>query len=762
MRKRKIMGILQYGTRGYNNATQKFQEGGFVAVSKGYDWRDDPYEIMLLQQKAAYDNASIRSSKKGGSSSSTGGKNIDTFERIEGGLTVTNEAYNALTQKTQEAYYAKVSEGGVEWATSAEGQIAYQRIVNESNRLEELAVKEEKNFTEALGKIDSDEDRHTLAVSSDNNLMVWDTTGKGKKVSMGTYLGNVDKFKVMNIDEFANWKKDSDTALQSGLTDEFLKKNAVGHNTLRKIYIDGKDDQIQYAFRDGKIMKKSATGEGEGTFISDIEQFKNGLNNLMLGQDFYTASSVNNAAKVDYSTEVVESVYSDIMGGTADGSKLAASLTAELLADNKHKQKIFSIEGLAAKEAYLEEQKKILLVSKVIDKNKKSASGGGAGAGGEGPSVHKTDASPLYADMEAMYDASEVSQYTIGVGAEPLGNRKVMDVNMPMIKDGLNPSDLGLVMDPAASVDAKQANKLNSNKALHVYSDTTTLYLPSGDNLEKILGSGAAVRQFMAEDSVIAPDETMPIVFMPMDKDGNLKNKDVLELAGIKVSARQAFIASSRGKLKDSNGRNIVITTKAEDLLPGNLQRKAAEDSREYLMWIQKGIDYKKHQQALQASPGNKALIANFEMARDAQAVIQKTTAAFSNKFRGKPVQMQPMLGTWVVFDNDRFDVKEGIEKRLGGGFGSKMVVKATESEKEFLQDVNGVDNSNWLSDNVYKMMVFSKVKSLKRAAAESGEKLEGVARYAEITDKMLNFTDMQSAITHSGKQDNISLFLMQ
>jgi hypothetical protein len=52
MYKRKIMGILKYGTRGYAPAkTQAFQEGGTVAVSKAYDWRDDPYELMLLQQR---------------------------------------------------------------------------------------------------------------------------------------------------------------------------------------------------------------------------------------------------------------------------------------------------------------------------------------------------------------------------------------------------------------------------------------------------------------------------------------------------------------------------------------------------------------------------------------------------------------------------------------------------------------------------------------------------------------------------------------
>jgi hypothetical protein len=34
-----------------------------------------------------------------------------------------------------------------------------------------------------------------------------------------------------------------------------LKENAVGYNTMRKTYIDGKEDVIQYAFRNGQIKE---------------------------------------------------------------------------------------------------------------------------------------------------------------------------------------------------------------------------------------------------------------------------------------------------------------------------------------------------------------------------------------------------------------------------------------------------------------------------------------------------------------------------
>jgi hypothetical protein len=53
-----------------------------------------------------------------------------------------------------------------------------------------------------------------------------------------------------------------------------LKENAVGYNTMRKTYIDGKEDVIQYAFRNGQIVKLRLATLGED--IYDVELFKKG------------------------------------------------------------------------------------------------------------------------------------------------------------------------------------------------------------------------------------------------------------------------------------------------------------------------------------------------------------------------------------------------------------------------------------------------------------------------------------------------------
>jgi hypothetical protein len=44
-----------------------------------------------------------------------------------------------------------------------------------------------------------------------DGVMVRDATGKGQRLDMSTYVSNVDKFKVMTINEFSEWKKNEDT-----------------------------------------------------------------------------------------------------------------------------------------------------------------------------------------------------------------------------------------------------------------------------------------------------------------------------------------------------------------------------------------------------------------------------------------------------------------------------------------------------------------------------------------------------------------------
>jgi hypothetical protein len=45
---------------------------------------------------------------------------------------------------------------------------------------------------------------------------------------------------------------------------------------MRKTYIDGKEDVIQYAFRNGQIVKAATGDDALGEDIYDVELFKKG------------------------------------------------------------------------------------------------------------------------------------------------------------------------------------------------------------------------------------------------------------------------------------------------------------------------------------------------------------------------------------------------------------------------------------------------------------------------------------------------------
>jgi hypothetical protein len=62
---------------------------------------------------------------------------------------------------------------------------------------------------------------------------------------------------------------------------------------------------------------------------------------------------------------------------------------------------IFKLGNPQAKMDYLETQKKLLLVSKIVDKNKKPSSGGGESEDGGG-TKHKTTGTALFADLEVI------------------------------------------------------------------------------------------------------------------------------------------------------------------------------------------------------------------------------------------------------------------------------------------------------------------------------------------------------------------------
>jgi hypothetical protein len=112
----------------------------------------------------------------------------------------------------------------------------------------------------------------------------------------------------------------------------------------------------------------------------------------------------------------------------------------------------------------------------------------------------------LFADLEAVYNPNEVSQYTIGVNTDNIKKRTVNDVNMPMVRGGLTAANL--VIDPKASPDLKTQQITLCKTRLLILTQTSLRFISLVDNFRTLLGNSAeAVKQFISEDAVIAPKE---------------------------------------------------------------------------------------------------------------------------------------------------------------------------------------------------------------------------------------------------------------
>ena len=118
MHKRKNIGIIKYGSRlTKNKPVIKFQTGGAASVASGYEWREDPYELMLMKQEAAGlgEMGKRKTSGKSGSRSTAKDPKMRSFDVLEGGFKGTRDVLNSNYKALQEKYMDEVARNPGEW-----------------------------------------------------------------------------------------------------------------------------------------------------------------------------------------------------------------------------------------------------------------------------------------------------------------------------------------------------------------------------------------------------------------------------------------------------------------------------------------------------------------------------------------------------------------------------------------------------------------------------------------------------------------------
>jgi hypothetical protein len=79
-------------------------------------------------------------------------------------------------------------------------------------------------------------------------------------------------------------------------------------------------------------------------------------------------------------------------------------------------------------------------------------------------------------------------------------------------------------------------------------------------------------------------------------------------------------------------------------------------------MWMQKGMEVERYRKESIAIKNSIPAANNFAMAWT--QVIQNSAATFK-RHRNTAISLQPMLGTWIIFDNDRFDLDGAVKLKL-------------------------------------------------------------------------------------------------
>jgi len=169
-------------------------------------------------------------------------------------------------------------------------------------------------------------------------------------------------------------------------------------------------------------------------------------------------------------------------------------------------------------------------------------------------------------------------------------------------------------------------------------------------------------------------------------------------------------------------------------------------------MWVDKSMPdnlariRKEYEEAENKTP---ELQANLNQAVAAYSAVDKASKIIKGMFGN--VTMMPTLMVNVSFDNDDFDLKGAIEASAkASNYGVGTVQDLDKTEREFLQDTNKIDKTNYFSpDHVYKTNIFMSLKTLQAQANEAGQKTAATIKLGNIDNEAKKFINASGLISN-------------
>jgi len=757
---------MPYSKRKYN--TKKFQTGGVVGTAGGYDWRDDPYEQQLAQAKLQRERMDV---KKGQTKSKT--SNIDkmpklSFTPLSGGLTGSTRAAQAVYSQAKDALYSQVKalgDQGIPWLNSVDGQRAYQQVLDLGTSLQ-VKLKNEKEQFDKLNDSLNDTDMNTLAITGDKAFVgyqVKDSEGKVKNqigfVNLDDYYKDPSKYQIMTMRDFSTWKANVDTSMDTETMNAFLGKGAISQETFYDDYIKDKVGDIGLEFvkgtgnGNGMITLVGQNGDGNSTFHKDnLRKYINSVIDGTTGLDNLPTSSTELKSNSEKLKGLIDTVYKRVNDSVPQSSRLLATMQAAILQDKNNQATLSKLSSPAERKAWVNEQMKIELASRIllnekIERKRVKNSGGG----GSGPNP-KSENSRQVAGMLAFVQTKE--------GAD------TMDIDMPSassdvnkmtfqavkIKGGVVSSTTEIGVDASATDPEKaKQNFFGKNDYIQKNLKTDEVYTLFGGNLADALDAENGTdsgKQLIGEGLLIEPNSSIDIVYLPT-MDGKAPAVEFMQqMEGPKLAVREAFIKSY-----NAHHPKDKIKASARELMPNNLNSTKNKDYTKFLNWLQYAKDmdaYEKESKNPNKSKADREVaMRRLAMGKEASKILTTQNNKAKAILKGRRVVLKafakvPVVAnadSWYIYGGNKINdvIEKGISKVFDKTFAkgaAKHFVKKKGAYGDYVENM-GQDAVNPLSDNNYGFDVFVPFENAGKVASNNGQNVLKARQQQEIQSAM-------------------------
>jgi len=771
---RKQIGIIKYGKR--LNTAKKFQSGGTLSsFAGGYNWREDPYEMMLMRQKMAredMDRRDERAAYKARNSYKKPGKtkteNFKPFATLTGGLAGSRDHFQKQYDIEQKAYSDKIREYGNGWLGSDEAKLMHSKIVKRGIEYENRLKDERKLFDQANSTLKDQKDKDALAVSNNNQMFVYD--GKNSKydfIDVSKYTSNPQDYRAMSKGEYATWQENHYVPNSDVYIKDFLGGGAVGENTLDELYIDIQKDKVKYAVIGGKLGRKDSEGGILNGYITS-DQIQQGITSYIEGTGSIQRESkptikTDPDAKESMMESIIKEVYFDVFNGVENKSGLTASLTAEVLKSSYNRKLLADIKDTATRAKRLHRMRQVALVDKFFDNSLKMP---GAGSSKKEESTGGASKAKLSNTLGALFTHS----YS-GSGAS--SKKYVIDknnrVDLNADKDKLvNVDSLELVMfdgvvtqqklNISSDVNGDNKEAINRNATLGLNEELgkiksgTEVYFSNGDSMRSVMKKDA--RGFVDKGIRIAPGTDVDMVIMPIDRQGNPVPGVMRDINILKLAAKKDLIKAFN--VSPLNGEKISID--ADKLLPGNkIDANSDRDIKNFNEFVQMGRNFAAFKKEYDDNP-NATTKANFNRAERAKKAMDKLRTGIGRFKDQGGIRLGAFGAVQVVMDAEYGSVE--IADALGKDR-KDMLSKASPDEHTFAQDI-GMDKSGWgFSDDHWSATVFVPLKSEVAQSALKGTPgtVQDAVTLNEIQNGFFKMFEKEFIVT-SGDDDTLYSFI--